>query len=130
MARQHTQARFDLLLPSDVLAELREIGGAEETNIAEIIRRVGDLIVTFGIPSPNVPVPPIFAGSTTERFTYYIPNPQLSQLTESALTRGITVHELIRRGLILYCMRKRRSYHVSAASAAGAASGAMRVING
>lgn len=109
MARAHTQARFDLLLPSDVLEEVRQIGQLDETNIAEIIRRVGDLIVTFGIPPANAPVPPIFAGSTTERFTYYVPNPQLSQLTHAALNRSISVHELIRQGLILYCKRKRKA---------------------
>lgn len=92
-----------------MLEELRAIGAAEETNIAEIIRRVGDLIITFDIPPANAPIPPIYAGANTERFTYFIPNPQLSQLTDAAVRRGLTVHELLRQGLILYSKRKRKA---------------------
>jgi len=109
MPRVHNQARFDLLLPSDVLDQVREIALEEETAIAEVVRRVGDLIITFDVPSVDAPIPPVFAGATTERFTYYIPNPQLAKLTLAADTRGVTIHELIRQGLILYALRKEKA---------------------
>jgi hypothetical protein len=107
-AVQYRQTRLAAMLPPEVLAALRRLSTEEQTSLAELLRRIGDLIVTFNLPSPRTPIPPRQPGVTAERFIYYVPDPQLAALNGAARLRDLDLHELLRQGALLYMMKKRR----------------------
>jgi hypothetical protein len=102
MPRAFKQDKLTVLLPSSMLQALQEYSEAEETPVAEILRRVINLIFLLDLLGPKRPIIPVSPTDTTVRFTFFLPWPMQYGINALAQKMSISTDEAIRRGIGVY----------------------------
>jgi hypothetical protein len=97
-----------VFLPRAMLDALHLRAEKDQTPVAELLRRIIDLAVTFAVPTPDVQVPPIGDFDTPAPFTMIIPQPMLDELNSHAAVLEVAPDEVIRRTTWVYLRRRRR----------------------
>lgn len=107
MARAPNNAvRHKFLLPVSLFDRLQARADADETPLAEIIRRMVDLAVTLKIPPPHLT--PLMTQDAVKPFTVIIPQKLLNELSYEAKDRGVLPHELIAQTSLVYLKQREK----------------------
>lgn len=101
MPRSISTSTVSYILPETTLNRLRERAEKDHTPMAELVRRVIDLITLFNFSLQNHVGEDIY-DMATKRFSFYVGDPQLRKLEGLAAHLGVEVNEALRRGLDLY----------------------------
>jgi Ribbon-helix-helix protein, copG family len=102
MPRAFKQDKLTITIPSSVVDALREHSEAEETPVAEIIRRIISLIFLLDLLGPKRPVVPMPPADAPTRFTFFLPWPMMYAIKSLAESMGISTDEAVRRGIGVY----------------------------
>jgi hypothetical protein len=91
-------------LPAQQFAELQARCHADRVPVAELLRRVADIAVTFGVPSKPVSLP--YPDGQPEPFVFFIPQILLTNLEVEATRRATGIDDLLSEALYVYLKRR------------------------
>lgn len=106
MPRSTNTELMTIQLPNELLDQLRALSEAEQTPVAELLRRVGDLVTMFDFRQQLHPFSAASKVSNPARYNFYIGAPLAARLHNAALAQNISVSELLRCAAELYLSYK------------------------
>jgi 3-polyprenyl-4-hydroxybenzoate decarboxylase len=112
MPRASSFVRHRFFLPAATLAELQSRAEVEHTPVAELIRRIADLAITFNVPAQHAKIPS--ASSAPQPFVAFIPQPMLDELADISSHYAMPVDELIRRAAYVWLRQRNLVTHRAA----------------
>lgn len=110
MPRSTTTELMTILLPNELLDRLRALSETEQTPVAELLRRIGDLVTLFDFSQQLIPFSAV-TSSNYVRFNFYVGAPLAARLHNSALEQNCSVSELLRCSAELYLSYKNGLIH-------------------
>lgn len=105
MPRSTTTELMTILLPNELLNRLRALSETEQTPVAELLRRIGDLVTMFDFRQQLYPFSAVPA-SNFVRCNFHIGAPLAARLHNAALEQNCSVSELLRCAAELYLSYK------------------------
>jgi len=94
------------MIPGEILRRLYKRADFDEVPVAELLRRIVDLAVTFKVPPPRTAIPP--AVEAPIQFIAIMPKVMIDELSGEAATLQIPPDELVRRAAIYYLIMRNR----------------------